>query len=80
LECHQFDFKTAFLNATIPEGKEYYIQPPEGLGKPHGIVYKLKRALYGLRQSPIYWLITVKPVIENIGFEALDSNTYLFKH
>jgi len=80
LKYYQFDFKTTFLNTTIPEGEEYYIQPLEGLRKPYGMVYKLKRALYGLRQSPIYWLTTVKPVMENLGFKALNSDVCLFKH
>ncbi|KAL2125739.1 hypothetical protein VTI74DRAFT_2940 [Chaetomium olivicolor] len=39
LECHQFDFKTAFLNAPIPEDAEYYVEPPPGLGKPPGAHY-----------------------------------------
>ena len=54
LECYQFDFKTTFLNATIPEDAEYFVQPLEGLDKPAGMVYRLKKALYGLRQSPLY--------------------------
>ena len=40
----------------------------------------MKKALYGLRQSPQYWYNTVKPLLEAGGFESLDSNTYLFRH
>jgi hypothetical protein len=80
LECMQFDFKTAFLNADIPEGAEYYVEPPDGLDKPAGVVCRLKKALYGLRQSPLYWFNTVKPVIEDMGFESLDCDICLFRH
>jgi hypothetical protein len=80
LECHQFDFKTAFLNAPIPDGAEYYVEPPPGLGKPPGYVCKLNKALYGLRQSPLYWFLAIKPVMESLGFEALPSDLCLFRH
>lgn len=80
LECHQFDFKTAFLNASIPDDVEYYVQPPPGLDKPSGFVCKLKKALYGLRQSPLYWFLTIKPVMEHLGFESLRSDLCLFRH
>jgi hypothetical protein len=47
--------KTTFLNGEIEE--EVYIEQPEGFviynEKSH--VYKLKKALYGLRQTPSAW-------------------------
>ena len=76
----QFDFKTAFLNAPIPDGIDYYVEPPVGLNKPEGMVCRLKKALYGLRQSPQYWYNTVKPLLEARGFESLDSDVRLFRH
>jgi hypothetical protein len=80
LECEQFDFKTAFLNADIPADEEYYVEPPPGLDKPPGMVCKLKKALYGLRQSPLYWFKTIKPVMEDMGFEPIESDICLFRH
>ena len=44
------------------------------------MVCKLRKALYGLRQSPLYWFMTIKPVMEDIGFESLDSDICLFRH
>jgi hypothetical protein len=79
-ECMQFDFKTAFLNAEIPPDEEYFIDPPPGLGKPTDMVCKLRKALYGLRQSPLYWFNTIKPVMEQMGFEPLDADICLFRH
>lgn len=80
LECAQFDFKTAFLNANIPEDAEYYVASPPGLEKPRGMVCKLKKALYGLRQSPLYWFMAIKPVMEGLGFDSLPSDLCLFRH
>ncbi|KXX82433.1 Copia protein [Madurella mycetomatis] len=80
LECYQFDFKTAFLNAPIPNSTEYYIEPPPGLGKPTRYICKLNKALYGLQKSPLYWFLAIKPVMESLGFNALSSDLCLFRH
>eukprot|EP00961_Rhodomonas_salina_P096724 1300952-Rhodomonas_salina.1 len=47
----QGDVKTAYLNETLP--KPVYLRPPQGL-EPilgHGMLLKLKRAVYGLGAS-----------------------------
>ena len=54
-----WDVSTAFLYASLPEGQDVYCRPPNvlvrlGLVQP-GIVWKLKKALYGLRTSPKAW-------------------------
>ena len=52
LKLHQMDVTTAFLNGDLK--KEVYMQQPEGFiekGKEH-LVYKLRRSIYGLKQSP----------------------------
>ena len=51
-----WDVSTAFLYASLPEEQEVYCRPPNvlirlGLVQP-GIVWRLKKALYGLRTSP----------------------------
>ena len=49
------DVKSAFLNGMLQE--EVYVKQPKGLIEPHRLddVYKLKRALYGLKQTPQAW-------------------------
>lgn len=50
-EVHHLDVKNAFLNGEIEE--EVYVSQPEGFiqeGKEH-LVYRLYKALYGLRQA-----------------------------
>ena len=54
-----WEVSTAFLYASLPEEQEVYCRPPNvllrlGLVQP-GIVWKLKKALYGLRTSPKAW-------------------------
>ena len=49
----QFDIKTAFLYGELDE--EIYMRQPEGFTDGTDRVCKLKRSLYGLKQSPRCW-------------------------
>lgn len=49
-DVHQMDVKTAFLYGLI-EGK-VYVRQPTSFDNQSGEVCKLRRALYGLKQSP----------------------------
>ncbi len=55
LECEQMDVITAFLNGDLDQ--EIYMLIPEGLRTPEneGMVCKLQKSLYGLKQSPRQW-------------------------
>jgi len=62
------DVKTAFLCSKLKE--MIYIHQPEGFvveGK-EDWVYRLKRSLYGLKQSSREWYKTITPVLEDFGF------------
>ena len=55
LKLHQIGVTTAFLNGDLK--KEVYMKQPEGFvvkGQEH-LVYKLKRSIYGLKQSSRCW-------------------------
>jgi Reverse transcriptase (RNA-dependent DNA polymerase) len=52
LETAQLDSVNAFLNSSLDE--EVYCELPEGFNE-EGHCLRLKRALYGLRRSPILW-------------------------
>jgi len=53
LHLKQFDVKTAFLYSNLDE--EIYVRQPEGYDDNSGRVWKLRRSLYGLKQSPRCW-------------------------
>ncbi|KAL8154787.1 hypothetical protein AgCh_000227 [Apium graveolens] len=67
-KVHPLDVKTTFLNGEILE--EVYVSQPEGYerkGKEH-LVYKLAKALYGLRQAPRAWYAKLNKCLEGLGF------------
>jgi len=77
MEIHQMDVTTAFLNGDLEE--EIYMEPPEGQeGNKPGMVWKLERSLYGLKQSPRCWNTTIHNFLVNQGFtrNITDYATY----
>ena len=73
LRLHQLDVTTAFLNGKLEE--VVYMQQPEGFiadGQEH-LVCRLKRSIYGLKQSPRCWNSTIDGYLKQLGF--LQSNS-----
>ena len=79
LEFRQADVVTAFLTAEI-DG-DVYVKIPEGFRKAEdvGKVWKLKRALYGLHQSPKLFYNHLKKIFTSIEFSHIDSDFCVFK-
>jgi hypothetical protein len=79
LELEQLDVKTAFLHGELEE--EIYMDQPEGFivhGKEE-FVCKLKRSLYGLKQSPRQCYKKVDSFMMAHGFKryTYDSCVYI---
>jgi len=55
MKIHQMDVVTAFLNGSLEE--EIYMTQPEGFVQPgnENLVCRLRKSLYGLKQSPRCW-------------------------
>ena len=67
-EVHHMDVKSAFLNGELQE--IVYVTQPDGFiqeGKEH-MVYRLIKALYGLRQAPRAWYAKLNEYLEELGF------------
>ena len=77
LKSKQGDVTAAFVHAPIPEGTDVFVSMPQGFGIP-GKVLKLRRQLYGLKDSPRqYWLYTVKKM-EAAGLKQSTLDPCLF--
>lgn len=70
LEIHHVDIKTAFLHGDLEE-TIYMRQPPgfEHPGAKKSMVCKLKRSIYGLKQSPRQWNKVLDGYLRDHGFE-----------
>lgn len=76
-EMMQFDIKTAFLYGELNE--ELYMSPPEGLNCEKGLVCKLKKSLYGLKQSPRCWNNKFNSFLTNFGFVQSNADKCIYK-
>ena len=82
LTVHQLDVKTAYLNAPID--CEVYLTQPEGysqVGERHNetLVWKLKKSLYGLKQSGRNWNAVLDSFFKENGFTQSEVDACLYK-
>ncbi|RVW35969.1 Retrovirus-related Pol polyprotein from transposon TNT 1-94 [Vitis vinifera] len=78
---HQLDVKNAFLNGDLEE--EVYMDIPTGLETTSNFnkVCRLRKSLYGLKQSPRAWFERFTKVVKGYGFVQCQSDHTLFvKH
>jgi hypothetical protein len=80
-KLHQMDVKSAFLNG-VWEEEVYVRQPPrfESEKYPHQ-VYKLRKALYGLKHAPKTWYRGLRGFLFERGFEMgkVDQTLFLLR-
>lgn len=77
---HQLDVKNAFLNDVL---KEVYMEIPQGFehGSNTKKVCKLRKSLYGLKQSPRAWFERFTKAVDKHGYSQGQSDHTLFiKH
>jgi len=78
IKLYQMDVKSAFLNGIINE-LVYVEQPPSfGDEKKPNHVYKLKKALFGLKQAPRAWFERLRNFFISKGFIMGKVDTTLF--
>ena len=72
--------KNAFLNGDLAE--EVYMDPPPGFQERFGSkVCRLKKSLYGLKQSPRAWFEKFTRSVKNQGYHQTQTDHTMFvKH
>ena len=78
LEIHQIDIKSAYLNAPLEE--VVYMHPPKRYLKPgqEGMVCRLLKCLYGLKQAGRGWYREMASAFDQIGFSKSGVDHSLF--
>ena len=78
---YQMDVKNAFLNGDLDE--EVFMELPPGfeLTRDRKKVCKLKKSLYGLKQSPRAWFDKFAKSVKTFGYDqGQTDHTLFFKH
>ena len=78
MKLHQMDVTTAFLNGELKE--EVYMKQPEGFvikGQEH-LVCRLKRSIYGLKQSSRCWNSVLDKRLKKMGFVQTASDPCIY--
>ena len=77
-EVHHLDVKSAFLNGELLE--EVYVMQPEGFEKKgeERKVYRLLKALYGLRQAPRAWNARLDKCLRDLGFRKCQHEQAVY--
>ncbi|KAL2245843.1 UNVERIFIED_CONTAM: Retrovirus-related Pol polyprotein from transposon RE2 [Sesamum indicum] len=73
---HQMDVNNAFLHGYLEE--DLYMEPPEGYSVQPGLVCKLERSLYGLKQASRQWNVELTLKLTDFGFSQLAYDHCLF--
>lgn len=85
MDTYQLDAVNAFTNAPLDE--EVYVRAPAGWsavtgedptpqGQPH--IFRLRRALYGLRRSPLLWLQLLSDAMKTAGLTPITEDPCVF--
>ena len=77
---YQLDIKNAFLHGDLVE--EVYMEQPPGFvaqGE-SGLVCRLRRSLYGLKQSPQAWFGSFSSVVQKFSMTRSTSDHFVFNH
>jgi hypothetical protein len=76
-DVHQLDVETAFLNASVTE--VIYLRSVPGYDIGVGNVLRLKKSLYGLKQSPYNWNCAVHEWLDSIGYRRNSVDACLYE-
>jgi hypothetical protein len=81
---HQMDVDTAFLYGILPDDEEVYVDIPPGYPVPSNLkgtqclAARVRKGIYGLKQSPRLWNKTLSDFMLSIGFTVSSSDPCLY--
>jgi len=81
-ETGQIDIKGAYLNGKLTKDKVIYMKQPPGYsvsaknGK--NLVCRLRKTLYGLKQSGRRWYQKLVEIMEKLGFSQCEVDQAVF--
>jgi hypothetical protein len=75
---YQLDVKNSFLHGDLQE--EVYMYVPSRLSKPEAVgkVCRLKKSLYGLKQSPRAWFYKFRCALCDMGYKQCNGDHVVF--
>ena len=75
---HQMDVVSAFLHGNLSE--EIYMEQPDGyvIAGKENLVCRLRKSLYGLKQSPRCWYSAFREYMELIKFQQSDADPCVY--
>ncbi len=73
---HQMDVETAFLHGSLEE--EVLMDQPQGYDDGSGRVCRLKKSLYGLKQSPRCWNYALHNHLVNSGYRQASADACVY--
>ena len=77
-DLHQLDIKNVFLHGDLQE-EVYMEQPPGFVAQGEiGKVCRLRKSLYGLKQSPHAWFDKFSQAVEKFGLQKSKSDHFVF--
>ena len=82
-EAFVADYTKVFLNAEIRESEQLYAQPPEGwnpkiLTDGRRVVWRVRKAMLGLKTSPRRWQEHLSGKLQEHGFVQDERGSCLF--
>ena len=80
LKLHHMDITTTILNGNLKE--EVYMKQPDGflaIGQEH-LVCRLRKCIYGLKQSPRCWNQALDAQLKLMGFKQNTSDPCIYLH
>lgn len=75
-QVHSMDIKSAFLQG-MELSRDIYIRPPPEAGS-DGILWKLKKCVYGLADASLYWYNKVKEIMLSTGGKMSQVDPAVF--